>query len=367
MASQLRQRLIESCLDLVGIPSVTGDERAITDHLERWARAQPALTRDDVIRHGNGLIVGSMQDHKPCIALIGHTDTVPHYEGYQGPHQDDTKVYGVGASDMKGALAVMQCLYEDLNISSLPFSLLLVFYDREEGPYDNNGLAPLLENYEILRNIDLGIAMEPTDNTLQLGCVGSIQARVTFEGRAAHSARPWQGDNAIHKAGRLLTTLAERPYAEVEVEGLTFRDCMSVTLAQGGRARNVVPDAFELNINYRFAPVGDPQSCVERAVNELRSLAGGARCDILDIAPPGPVPVDNPILEHVQALSHLPVEPKQAWTDVARLAAHGIDAINLGPGAGAQAHQRGEWIEIDAMVQCYQVLERILTVPLEGV
>src|SRR5690606_13449999 len=127
-------------------------------------------------------------------------------------------------------------------------------------------------------------------------CVGSIQARVTFEGRAAHSARPWQGDNAIHKAGRLLTTLAERPYAEVEVEGLIFRDCMSVTLAQGGRARNVVPDAFELNINYRFAPVGDPQTCVERAVSELQRLAGGARCDILDIAPPGPVPVDNPIL-----------------------------------------------------------------------
>jgi succinyl-diaminopimelate desuccinylase len=249
----------------------------------------------------------------------------------------------------------------------LPFSLLLVLYDREEGPYADNGLQPLIESYEALGDVDLAVAMEPTDNTLQLGCVGSIQARVTYSGRAAHSARPWQGENAIHKAGRLLSALEARGYPEVEVEGLVFRDAISVTLARGGRARNVIPDRFDLNLNYRFGPRGSPDDRIADAIAEVRSLSGDAEVEILDIAPPGAVPVENPILEHFQAHAHLPVEPKQAWTDVARLAAHGIDAVNFGPGAAAQAHQAGEWIEIDAMLQAWEILAQVLSSPLEGV
>ena len=370
--SSIRRRLTEACLELVAIPSVTGEEQEITASLERWALSHPTLTRDDVIRHGNALIIGQLHDHLPCIALVGHTDTVPPAPGYAGPTQsaDGTKVVGLGASDMKGAIAVMQVLYEHLDIDSLPFSLLLVLYDREEGPYAQNGLQPLLESYDSLRDIDLAIAMEPTDNALQLGCVGSIQARVVFRGRAAHSARPWQGDNAIHRAGPFLTALASRPFREVEIEGLVFREAISATLARGGRARNVVPDLFELNVNFRFAPLGSPADAVERALAELREVAGGppgnGQVEVLDVAPPGSIPADNPILQHIQHVCELPVEPKQAWTDVARLSAHGIDAVNLGPGTPAQAHQAGEWIDIDAMVRCYEMLHRVLTTPMEG-
>jgi succinyl-diaminopimelate desuccinylase len=363
---QVRARLAEAALQLVRIPSPTGKEAELAGFFERWALAQPQLSRDDVIRHNNALIIGQPDSRRPCLALVGHLDTVAGHSGDPPPHQRGDQIIGLGASDMKGALAVMQVLVETLTLDYLPFALVLVLYDREEGPYNENGLGPLLENFEILNGVDLAVAMEPTDNTLQLGCMGGIHARITYRGKAAHSARPWQGENAVHKAGPLLSALLEQKPRDVEVSGLVFREAMSVTVAKGGVGRNVIPDKFELNLNYRFAPVSPINETIDRALAEVMKMAPGGETEIVDVAPPGPVPVDNPILEHLQSHTDLEVQPKQAWTDVARLSAHGIDAVNFGPGAGAQAHQRGEWVSHAALVQAYEILARVLTAPLEG-
>ncbi len=61
--------------------------------------------------------------------------------------------------------------------------------------------------------------LEPSDNKLSLGASGSIHATVTFKGRTAHSARPWQGENAIHKAGAFLCDLAALAPREVMLDG----------------------------------------------------------------------------------------------------------------------------------------------------
>ncbi|RYF06402.1 MAG: M20/M25/M40 family metallo-hydrolase, partial [Deltaproteobacteria bacterium] len=190
------QALADKLLQLLQIPSVTGDEAAIALYLHRWAQR----CRLPVLRQGNALVIGRPDRRRPCIALVGHTDTVPGHPQDIPPQQLGERIVGLGASDMKGALAVIQQLFEDLPHAELPFALLAIFYDREEGAYADNGLQPLLDGVDMLRQIDLAIVMEPTDNTLQLGCVGSLQATVTFGGQAAHTARPWQGDNAIHKA-----------------------------------------------------------------------------------------------------------------------------------------------------------------------
>jgi succinyl-diaminopimelate desuccinylase len=361
----IRQRLTEACLELVRIQSVTGDERRLSRHLDRWATK--VRLRDDIIRAGEALVIGQPDGNRPCVALVGHMDTVPPSPEDPAPHWDGVRVVGLGASDMKGSLAVMQVLFETLALDTLPFVLMLVLYDREEGPYATNGLQPLLDNYELLRSIDLALVMEPTDNTLQLGCLGGLHTTVTYRGKSAHSARPWQGDNAIHKAGPLLSQLTNKPWRQVNVEGLVFQEAMAVTLAHGGRARNVVPDRFELNLNYRFAPGRSSQEAMDAALAEVQKLVGEAEIEVHDVAPPGPVPVDNAILDHFRATAELDIFPKQAWTDVARLAAHGIDAVNFGPGSPAQAHQVREHISVDAMVTAYEILAHVLSTPMEPV
>jgi len=195
---------------------------------------------------------------------------------------------------------------------------------------------------------------------VQVGCVGSLHATLRFQGRAAHAARPWQGVNAIHLAGPVLAELLGRPPRDVERGGFVFREVMSATVASGGRARNVVPDAFEVNLNARFAPGRTP----EEAEAELRAWIGQrAEVTVSDRAPSGPVCTGNPLYQKLLATTGLRAEAEQAWTDVARLGAMGIDAVNYGPGETAQAHQAGESASVPALEDAYRKLRIFFTSP----
>jgi succinyl-diaminopimelate desuccinylase len=237
--------------------------------------------------------------------------------------------------------------------------LVLVFYDREEGPYQTNGLGPVLAARPDLRTAALALCLEPTDLAIQAGCCGSMHGTFTFRGRSAHSARPWQGKNAVHDAGALLVALRDLAPLEVRVGELTFREVKSVTRIEGFTGRNVVPARCDLNVNFRFAP----GKTVEVAEAELRALAErfAAECEIVDRAPAGDPVLDNEMMGRFRALSGAKVEPKQAWTDVARLGLAGIPAVNFGPGEQAQAHQRNESCPEDALERAYLLLEKFLT------
>lgn len=348
--------IAERTLSLCRIPSVIGDEKALADHVESWARAH--FPAGEVLRHSHSLVIGRLEDPRPTVALVGHLDTVPAHASDRPPRIEGDRVFGLGTSDMKGGLAVMMMLAERLDRAALPTNLVLVLYEREEGPYLENGLGPLLDRIEALRKVRFGIAMEPTDNVVQVGCVGSIHATLTFRGQSAHSARPWQGANAVHAAGPFLAELLQRPRREVHVGGFDFFEVASITRAAGGRARNVVPDSFELNLNYRFAP----GKTLEQAQQDVRELvAGRAEIAFTDLSPSGRVCDDNPLYRHLLQVTGLPAASKQAWTDVARLGVYGIDAVNFGPGETAQAHQANESAPIPALLHAYQQLEAFLT------
>ncbi len=353
--AELAQALAQRTLALCRIASPIGHEGPLADHVEAWARAH--FAPGDVVRHGHSLVVGRLEDPRPTVALVGHLDTVPAHPGDAPARLEGERVYGLGASDMKGGLAVMMALAEALPRDALPVNLLLMLYEREEGPYLESGLGPLFEQVPALRRVHFGIAMEPTDNVVQVGCVGSLHVTLKFEGRSAHSARPWQGDNAIHRAGPLLAELLTRPRVEVLHQGFAFYEVMSITTASGGRARNVVPEAFTLNLNYRFAP----GKSLEAAQEDVRRLvAGRAQVAFTDLAPSGRVCADNPLYRQLLALTGLPAASKQAWTDVARFSEFGVDAVNFGPGETAQAHQANESASIPALAVAYQKLEAFL-------
>ena len=210
--------------------------------------------------------------------------------------------------------------------------------------------------------LDAGLALvlEPTENALEVGCVGTAQVEVTFRGRPAHAARPWQGTNALTAAGTFLVALHERPAGEVVVEGLAFYEVLTPTMARGGRAKNVVPDEFWVNVNHRFAP--------GRGLEHVKGVFDGllegapASYEVKDFAPSGSVDLSHPLLQRFLAGGGAPLEvrPKQAWTDVARFTQRGIAAANFGAGLPAQAHQPREHVEASLLVECYERLASFL-------
>src|SRR5262249_43064789 len=149
-----------------------------------------------------------------------------------------------------------------------------------------------------LAQVDLAVCLEPSDNKLQLGATGSLHAEVTFVGRTAHSARPWQGENAIHKAGAFLTELSALKPREVMLDGQPYRTVTSATLAQGGRGRNIIPDRFQLNVNHRFSP----DTSIEQAERDVAALvAGRAEIKFIDRSPAAPPFASHPLVRALEA------------------------------------------------------------------
>ena len=130
-----------------------------------------------------------------------------------------------------------------------------------------------------------------------------------------------------------------------------------MTGIEGGIAENVIPDSVRCTLDFRFAP-GRTADDAER---ELRSLVGrDARFDRLEVSPSAPVALDAPLVQRLRRAGDLPVEPKQAWTPVAEFAAHGLDAVNLGPGAPRYAHRPDEQVSVDSLVRTFETLRRFL-------
>ena len=347
--------LEETLLWLCRIPSPTGEEAAVCDAVEeRLARLPLAAP---IRRYGQSIVVPLTRaaQKRPHVALVGHLDTV---RTENGPaHPQDGRIFGSGAADMKSGLAAMIVLAETA-APLLQCDVTLVFYAREEGPYMENELGPVLEQDPELRSIDVAVCLEPSDNRLQLGCCGAVQSTVLFEGKTAHSARPWEGVNAITKAAPLLSRLAALRPIEHEIDGLVFRTVTTVTIANGGRGRNVVPDQFALNLNHRFVPT----TTVEQAKRDVLELVGpDALVEFTDVSPAAMPNTTHPFVTQLLAAGARKPEPKQAWTDVGRFAAAGIAAVNFGPGENAQAHQKNESTDCALLVEGYQILHNWLT------
>ena len=337
---------------LVDVPSVSHDEAQLADDVAEWLDAHaPQL---ELQRIGNTVVARSHLDRERRIVLGGHLDTVPPNDN-AAARVDGEVCHGLGSADMKGGLATLLALAAELDAPVHDVTFL--FYDCEEVEERFNGLRSLFADHAPLVAGDLAILLEPTDGWVEAGCQGTIHVRAGFDGERAHSARPWMGENAIHRAAETLAHLADHEADTVTVDGLEFRESLQVVGIEGGIAHNVVPDRCTIVVNRRFAP----KYTLEEAESQVRELLVGADdVEVVNASPAAPPNLAAPFVsEFVDGLG-LDVRPKLGWTDVARFAAHGIPALNFGPGDPAIAHTAGEHVSRASVETVHDALRQFL-------
>jgi succinyl-diaminopimelate desuccinylase len=324
-------------LQLVDCPSESRSEGALVELVRELVPGPPRYDDGEVLLYGDGPIV-----------LAGHLDTIPAQDNIPGRIEDGS-VHGLGASDMKAGVAVMI----ELARAGVPGRYL--FFTREEVPVVESPLPALFAS-GLIADAPLAVVLEPTDCILHAGCLGNVQARVTFHGESAHSARPWTGVNAIHELVRGLEDLVNLEPLDVELDGLTYREVVSAVRLEGGIATNVIPARASVELNYRYAP-GRTRAEAEARLSEL---VPSGELEILSNSPSAPPALTNPTAARLREL--VPgVAPKQAWTPVAQFAEQGIDAINYGPGLTAYAHRQDERVPIENLNKAYDTLRTFLS------
>ena len=352
--------------------SVSDEEGPLTDEVETFLRAQPHLT---VRRHGDTLVASTDLGRDRRVILCGHLDTVPVIDNFPPrwlepgdpairpeiaeAHPSERVMWGRGATDMKASDAAL--LYLAATLTDPRVDLTYVFYDHEEVAAEKNGLRKVVEAHPEWIAGDFAIIGEPTNCGIEGGCNGTMRFDVVTHGVAAHSARAWMGENAIHKAAPVLAALAAYEPADVTVDGLTYREGVNATLISGGKGTNVIPDECRIHVNYRFAP--------DKTLPEAKALMMGADAgaelgngehtatggmfagygiEMKDESPSARPGLTSPLAVSLVDLvrERTGREPlaKLGWTDVARFASLGIPAVNLGAGDPLLAHKQDEQV-----------------------
>lgn len=328
------------------IPSVSGQEQGLADAIEESLRGCRHL---EVIRHGNTIVARTRLGRAQRVVIAGHLDTVPINGNLPTRWETDGGVdylWGRGTVDMKAGVAVQLKLAAELVAPSVDITWM--WYDNEEVDAARNGLGLLAAAHPEFFEGDFAILGEPTNAQVEGGCNGTLRMLVRTRGVRAHSARAWVGENAIHAAAPILQRLAEYRPRTVTVDGLAYREGLNAVRIAGGVAGNVIPDACEVEVNYRFAP----SHTVEEAAAHVRAVFEGFESELTDASAGARPGLDAPIAQQfVSAVGGAPA-PKYGWTDVARFSALGIPAVNYGPGDALLAHHDDERVslaQIDAV------------------
>jgi succinyl-diaminopimelate desuccinylase len=347
--------LLALTAELVDITSESRQEQALV----AWLEAELAhRTWLELTRVGDNLVARTQLGRPYRLVLAGHTDTVP-ANGNTVARLAGDRLHGLGASDMKGGLAVM--LEAARTIESPAVDVTYVFYAREEIAAVESGLGELFATRPDLLEGDAALIGEPTAATIEAGCQGTLRMRVELVGERAHTARPWMGTNAVHRLGEVLAALAAYQERRPVLDGCEYREALQAVAVSGGVAANVVPDRAELVLNHRFAPDRDAAAAEAHVRALLEPFLGeGDTVELVDHADGAPPDLDHPLLAALRERNDLPVFAKLGWTDVARFAAHGVPAANFGPGDATIAHTAGEYVDRAALERCWDAVADLL-------
>jgi acetylornithine deacetylase len=278
----------------------------------------------------------------------------------------DGRMYGRGATDMKGGVAAMCCAAWKAAQSGLGGEVIIAAVVDEE--WQSAGTKGLIERGV---RAEACIVTEPTRMAIAPAHKGFTWTEVTFTGRAAHGSRYDVGVDAIRHAGLLLAELdrVEREELVRHTHPLLGHASLHASSISGGSGWSTYPDHCVVEVERRTVPGESPDDAVremEQAVTRVSAGTPGTRATVRHVFSqwPSDVAVDAPVVRALDramrsAGETVAVDGLSAWTDAALLNAAGIPAICYGPGDISLAHSATEWVAEEELTRAAAVLERL--------
>lgn len=382
---------------LVRIPSVNPMGRSVsgpeflegrvTDFLEQLCRQwNLPCERHEVLPGRDNLLTrveGQGAGRRTTLLLEVHQDTVP-VVGMSidpwGGEVHEGRLFGRGACDVKGGMAAMLAAFGRRLTESprdVPHVVLACTVNEENGFDGAKHLRALWEqgSSSLLPACpDAAVVAEPTDLAVVTAHKGTIRWRCHTRGRAAHSCRPHEGENAIYAMSRVVAQLERYAHEIVVTLGhhpQVGHPTLNVGTIQGGVSVNTVPDRCTIEIDRRLLPGESPVKARDHVIHELQTRLGPLTIehDTPFLVAEGLSDADNTGLARTLASilqrQGLPghVMGVEFGTDASTLAAGGVPTVVFGPGSIEQAHTKDEWIELAQLRLATNVLYELCCQP----
>ena len=367
----------ETLAQLVAIDSVsTRSNTAIIEYLQqRCERAGFSLKRfsySDEAGFDKINLVGLAgtdfsKQPEAELALVGHTDTVPYDPNWNEATkltERDGKLFGRGSCDTKGFIAAALTAVDRVDLDRLQRPLALVFTaDEEIGLLGAKHLAqikPLRVRYSIVG--------EPTSLQPIRAGKGYSLAEVVVRGREAHSAYPALGSSAVFRAARLVSRLeaiGEQLRADQHPGFDPPFTTLNVGLIRGGSAKNVIAGECRFTLEWRPIPTQKPTlvlDLLDAAIDEELKRDSDFRCEVTCGRNDSgfETPASSTLVTFLENSTGKKAGSVAFGTEGAQMTALGSEAVVLGPGDIREAHRTGEFVPIDELERCVEILSQTI-------
>ncbi|HZC55569.1 MAG TPA: acetylornithine deacetylase [Xanthobacteraceae bacterium] len=384
MADDRAQRIRQLLADLVGFNTVSDRSNLpLIAYIEKYLTSFGVSGRRLVDDTGQkaSLWVTIGPENTPGLVLSGHTDVVPvERQPWTGDPftliERDGRFYGRGTTDMKGFVAVCLAMVPEIRAAKLKMPIhLAISYDEEVGCI---GVRPLLRELSHAPVKPLGCFVgEPTQMQIIIGHKGKHGVRATFRGKSCHSSLAPSGVNAVEYAAELIVEVRRRA-AQLATEGERdeMYDVAHTTLltsvAQGGTARNIVPDECMMEFEARGLGMNESKEVTDAIVAwakaeiepQMRKAEPSCGIDFEEILeyPALDVKPDHPLVALAKQLGGRNSHGKVSFGTEASLfvSMADIPTVVVGPGSIEQAHKPDEFVEISELSKCAGFIERLI-------
>lgn len=341
--------------ELISFPTYYKNDQAFIDLFEyiKTNIKDNLFVEEKIINYDNhdnyNLIISNTQSKDLDLIFCCHVDVIPDRK-YAAVIKDN-KLYGRGAIDMKGQIAVILELLKNEN-SSKKIALILTS-DEEVGGFCCK---------EIIKDYQSKLAILPDGGNnfdLIIEEKGVLQLEITSKGISSHGSEPFNGDNAIVKLIKLYGDLITK--YPIPNNNNEFKLSITLSKLHGGDANNKVPDKAIMNLDIRYTK----EDNIEEFIKYIKNYSKDISVKILDLEPVFYVDKDNPLIKDFinNCSIILGKEPNItkccAGSDAPYFKEKEIPVIIMNP-KGKNWHSPNEYVEIDSLYTLYEIFKTML-------